>query len=246
MVFLHFNPMNYNTSSRAIFPCTQRSVAEHCRPRSNDSDAIMWQQKLSEFVTLFLVINPIGALPVFLSLAGTLEPRAQRKIALDAVLISFGVLVFFIFAGAFLLEQLGISIRAFQISGGILLFLVALEMIRGEGHYTSAQMAQQGEMALAVYPLAIPKIASPGSMLAVVLLTDDDRFNLPGQLLTVGVLAAVLLITFVVLLAAGPISRAIGPPGVSVISRVMGMLLAALAVSMVLGALGSWLGLPKL
>ena len=194
-----------------------------------------WQQKLSEFVTLFLVINPFGALPVFLSLAGTLEPRSQRQLALDAVLISFGVLVFFIFAGAFLLEQMGISIRAFQISGGILLFLVALEMIRGET-YTPAQLAKQGDMALAVYPLAIPKIAGPGSMLAVVLLTDDDRFNLPGQLLTVGVLAGVLVITFIVLLAAGPISRVIGPPGVSVISRVMGMLLAALAVSMVLGA----------
>jgi multiple antibiotic resistance protein len=204
-----------------------------------------WQQKLSEFVTLLLVINPFSALPVFLSLAGTLEPRAQRRVALDAVLISFGVLVFFIFAGALLLEQMGISIRAFQISGGILLFLVALEMIRGES-YTPHQLAKQGGMALAVYPLAIPKIAGPGSMLTVVLLTDDDRFNLPGQLLTVAVLAGVLLITFIVLLAAGPISRLIGPPGVSVISRVMGMLLAALAVSMVLGGLGSWLGLPKL
>ena len=83
-------------------------------------------------------------------------------------------------------------------------------------------------------------------MLTVVLLTDDDRFNLPGQMITVGVLAAVLGISFLILLAAGPISRLIGTAGVSVISRVMGMLLAALAVSMVLSAVGDWLNLPKL
>ncbi len=204
-----------------------------------------WQQKLSEFVTLFLVINPFGVLPVFLSVAGPLDPPTQRKLALSAVLISLAVLVFFVFAGALLLEQMGISIRAFQISGGILLFVVALEMIRGEA-YTPAQVAKQGSMALAVYPLAIPKIAGPGAMLTVVLLTDDDRFNPVGQMLTVGLLAGVLAITFLILLVAGPISRLIGTAGVSVISRVMGMLLAALAVSMVLSALGEWLGLPKL
>jgi multiple antibiotic resistance protein len=204
-----------------------------------------WQRHVSEFVTLFLVINPFGVLPVFLSLAGKLHPPAQRKLALDAVLISLVVLVFFVFSGAFLLEQMGISIRAFQISGGILLFLVALEMLRGEG-YTNAQVAKQGALALAVYPLAIPKIAGPGAMLTVVLLTDDDRFNLAGQMITVGVLAGVLGITFVILLAAGPISRLLGSAGVSVISRVMGMLLAALAVSMVLSAVGDWLNLPKL
>ena len=196
-------------------------------------------------MTLFLVINPFGVLPVFLSIAGTLDTRAQRRLALDATLISFAVLVFFVFAGAFLLQRMGISIRAFQISGGILLFLVALEMLRGEG-YTSAQVANQGVLALAVYPLAIPKIAGPGAMLAVVLLSDDDRFNLAGQMITVGILALVLALTFLVLLAAAPISRLIGSAGVSVVSRVMGMLLAALAVTLVLSAVGEWLGLPTL
>jgi multiple antibiotic resistance protein len=204
-----------------------------------------WQRHLGEFVSLFLVINPFGVLPVFLSIAGTLDPPAQRKLALNAALISFVVLVFFVFAGAFLLQEMGISIRAFQISGGILLFLVALEMIRGES-YTDAQVAKEGPVALAVYPLAIPKIAGPGAMLAVVLITDNDRFNLVGQVSTIGVLALVLLITFLILLAAAPISRVIGAAGVSVVSRVMGMLLAALAVTLVLSALGDWLGLPKL
>ena len=204
-----------------------------------------WQRHLSEFVTLLLVVNPIGALPVFLAVAAKLEPPAQRKLALSAVLISFGVLVFFVFGGAFLLEQLGISIRAFQIAGGIVLFLYALEMIRGETH-ANTENEEHGHLALAVYPLAIPKIAGPGAMVAVILLTDDDRYNVVGQLATVGVLAIVLAIQFVVLVAAGPVSRLIGTAGANVVSRVMGMLLAALAVSMVFTAMGEWLNLPKL
>jgi multiple antibiotic resistance protein len=204
-----------------------------------------WQQRLSEFVTLFLVINPFGVLPVFLAVTGTHTVSAQRKLALQAVLISFVVLAFFVVAGAFLLDQMGIPIRAFQISGGILLFLVALDMVRSRS-LTDEPETAQSDAALAVYPLAIPKIAGPGSMLAVVLLTDDDRLNPLGQAVTVGVLALVLLVTFVILLASGPISRVIGVAGVSVTSRVMGMLLAALAVAMVLSAVGDWLGLPKL
>jgi multiple antibiotic resistance protein len=203
-----------------------------------------WQQRLSEFVTLFLVINPFGALPTFMEIAEALDPRAQRKLALSATVISFAVLVFFVLAGAFLLAQMGISIRAFQISGGILLFVIALDMIRGQT--LTGHGKEQGSMALAVYPLAIPKIAGPGAMLTVVLVTDDDRLNLAGQLTTVGVLALVLVVTLLILLAAVPISRLIGTAGVSVISRVMGMLLAAMAVALVLGAVGDWLNLPKL
>jgi multiple antibiotic resistance protein len=203
-----------------------------------------WQQRLSEFVTLFLVINPFGALPTFMEIAEALDPRAQRKLALSATVISFAVLVFFVLAGAFLLAQMGISIRAFQISGGILLFVIALDMIRGQ--MLTGHGKEQGSMALAVYPLAIPKIAGPGAMLTVVLVTDDDRLNLVGQLTTVGVLAMVLVVAFLILLAAVPISRLIGTAGVSVISRVMGMLLAAMAVALVLGAVGDWLNLPKL
>jgi multiple antibiotic resistance protein len=204
-----------------------------------------WQQHVSEFVTFFLVMNPFSTLPVFLSLVSTLEPPAQRKVALYAVLIAFGVLVFFIFAGAFVLQKMSVPIRAFQIAGGILLFLVALDMIRGDVR-GGAPGAEQSHFALAVYPLGIPKIAGPGAMLTAILLTDDDRFNVLGQLATVGVLAAVLLIQLVVLLAAVPVSRLIGMAGASVIGRVMGMLLAALSVSMVLGAVGDWLSLPKL
>jgi len=204
-----------------------------------------WQQRLSEFVTLFLVINPFDALPTFMEIAAKLHPRAQRRLAIQAIVISFAVLVFFVIAGAFVLEHMGVSIRGFQIAGGILLFVIALDMIRGNSH-ASGHGKEQGSKALAVYPLAIPKIAGPGAMLTAVLVTDDDRFNLAGQMATVGMIALVLLAALLILLAAGPISRLIGTAGVSVISRVMGMLLAALAVTLVLGAVGDWLSLPKL
>ncbi len=204
-----------------------------------------WQDHVSEFVTLFLVVNPLGVLPVFLAMAGPLPPKVQRKIATRAVIVAFVVLVFFIFAGDFVLRQMGIAIRAFQIAGGIVLFLVALEMVHGEDHGVRAG-SKAAALSLAVYPLGIPKIAGPGAMLTVILLTDDDRFNLMGQFATVGVLAAVLAIQLVVLLAAGPISRRMGASGAAVIGRVMGLLLVAFAVSMVLTAVADWLALPKL
>jgi multiple antibiotic resistance protein len=207
-----------------------------------------WQQRFSEFVTLFLVVNPFGPLPTFLTMAARLEPPAQRQLALGAAVISFAVLVFFVFAGALLLRQVGIPIRAFQISGGIVLFLVGLEMIRGHSYAAGedAETAGQAHFARAAYPLAIPIIAGPGAMLTVVLLTDDDRFNLPGQMITVAIIALVMVIQFIILLAGRPIASLIGTAGVSVVGRVMGMLLAALAVSLVLSALGDWLGLPKI
>ncbi len=205
-----------------------------------------WQRPLSEFVTLLLVVNPFGVLPVYLAVVATIKPSARRKLALHAVLVAFIVLVFFVFAGAFLFQQMGIPILAFQISGGIVLFLIALETIRGEMHAMDYNHVKKSDMALAVYPIGIPKIAGPCAMLAVILLTDDDRSNIVGQFVTIGVLALVLVVTLLFLLAAGPISRLIGVPGASIIARITGMLLAALAVSLVLGAVGQWLNLPQL
>ena len=205
----------------------------------------MWEERLNEFVTLFLVLDPFAAMAVFLAVAGKLDPGTQRKVALGAVAVSFALLIFFIFGGSLLLKRLGISITAFQISGGILLFLFGLSMVHGDGHAASAR-SDDGPFALAVYPLAIPTIAGPGAMLTVVLLTDDDRYSVVEQLRTVGVVAVVMLILLAMLLAANPISRLIGSPGAAIIGRVMGILLAALAVNIVLTALVTWLSLPKL
>jgi len=204
----------------------------------------MWQERLSEFVTLFIVVNPIGALPVFLAVTSGMDTAAQRRVAAIAVLVSFFVLLFFIVVGGFLLEKMGISLRSFQIAGGIILFLVALDMVRG-ATYAPPSGAGDQAASMAIYPLAIPKLAGPGTMLTVVLLTDDHRFDVLQLSLTSGVLVIVLAITLAVLLLAGPISRLIGTPGANIIGRVMGMILVALAVQTVLSGLSSWLSLPQ-
>jgi multiple antibiotic resistance protein len=207
----------------------------------------MWQERLSEFVTLFIVVNPISALPMFLALTAGFDTATQRRVAVTAVLTSFGVLLLFIIAGGFLLEKMGISLRSFQIAGGIILFLVALDMVRGSNYAPASGGSSDGDhaTAVAIYPLAIPKIAGPGTMLTVVLLTDDHRFDFVQLSLTTSVLAIVLAITLAVLLLAAPVSRLIGNAGISIMSRVMGMILVALAVHTVLSAFAGWLGLPK-
>jgi multiple antibiotic resistance protein len=203
----------------------------------------MWQERLNEFVTLFIVVNPLSALPLFIAVTAGLDATAQRRVAVTAVAVSFGVLVLFIVGGGFVLEKVGISLRSFQIAGGIILFLVALDMVRGSTYVPAGGAAAND---VAVYPLAIPKIAGPGTMLTVVLLTDDHRFDVVQLSLTTAVLAVVLAITLVILLLAAPISRLIGTAGANIISRLMGLILVALAVHTVLSAFGAWLGLPKL
>jgi multiple antibiotic resistance protein len=205
----------------------------------------VWNDRLGEFVTLFLVINPFEVVAAYLGVVGHLKNGAAKiQIALNAVIVAFVVLVFFLFAGRVLLEQLHVPLRAFQIAGGLVLFLVALEMVRGESHAPSKKAG--GHLALAIYPLAIPKIAGPAAMLTIILISDDDRYNFAGQLGTVATLAAMMAVQFLLLLGAVPLSRIIGQSGSGVISRIMGMLLAALAVSTVLGAVAEWLNLPKL
>ncbi len=206
----------------------------------------MWQERLNEFVTLLIVVNPISALPVFLAVTSGFDTAKQRRVAVIAVLASFGVLVLFIIGGGFVLERMGISLRSFQIAGGIILFLVALDMVRGSSQVPAGGVTGDQATAVAIYPLAIPKIAGPGTMLTVVLLTDDHRFDFGELSLTTVVLAVVLMITLAILFLAAPISRLIGNAGSSIIGRVMGMILVALAVHTVLSAFAAWLGLPKL
>jgi multiple antibiotic resistance protein len=180
-----------------------------------------------------------------MAVTASFDQGRQQQIALTAVFSALALLIAFVLAGNFLLRNLGIAIRAFQIAGGIVLFLVALDMIYGR--VVSGTDGQLGSwQSIAIYPLAFPIIAGPGSFITVIVLTDDDRFNFSGQLVTIAVVAAVLTIQLLLLLGAAPISRTIGATGVSLIGRIMGMLLAALAVSMVLSAIGQWLGLPHL
>ncbi len=194
-------------------------------------------QILQEFITLWVVIDPIGTLPVFLAVTAGMSAAQRRSVALRAVTVSFVVLTVFIVLGQVVLDALGLALPAFQIAGGIVLFLFALTMIFGhskpEEEIAEAERVRQ----TSVFPVAIPSIASPGAMLTVVILTDNDRFSLAHQAMTTGLMALVLAATLGILLAAGPLVRVIGTTGAAVISRVMGMILAAVAVDAVLKAL---------
>ena len=199
---------------------------------------------VSDFITLFVVVDPLAASSVFLAVTAGVTAPAKRKIATLAVLISFLVLLFFIVLGQIIIEAMGISLRAFQIAGGIVLFLFAASMILSDPKEPAG--GGDGSVAsLAVYPLAIPAIAGPGTMLTVMLLTDNDRYGVVDQAITTGMVGAVLLVQYVLLVLAEQVSRVIGRSGANVLRRVMGMVLASVAVNAVLTALGSWIGLPK-
>lgn len=146
------------------------------------------------------------------------------------------MLLAFLVGGQFLLESLGLRLGSFQIAGGIILFLFAMTMIFGESKPArEIEEAERDHLAGAVFPLAMPSIASPGAMLAIVILTDNHTESIADQAITAGLLTLVLLLTLGLLLAATYVHRVIGSTGASVISRVMGIVLATIAVDAVLG-----------
>ncbi|MEC9342716.1 MAG: MarC family protein, partial [Pseudomonadota bacterium] len=145
------------------------------------------------------------------------------------------VLLLFLLVGQFLLEALGLRLGSFQIAGGIVLFLFAISMIFGDSKPAREIVeAERDHLAGAVFPLAMPSIASPGAMLAIVILTDNNRNTIADQAVTASLLLLVLLLTLGLLLLATQIHRLIGQTGASVISRVMGIILAAVAVDSVM------------
>ncbi|MGV6805074.1 MAG: MarC family protein [Ruegeria sp.] len=199
---------------------------------------------LEHFVTLWVVIDPIGTIPVFIAVTAGVEAAARRRTALMAAIISAGVLLFFLVFGQLLIEALDIGLNSFQVAGGIILFLFALTMIFGESKQEVEQRQAEEDMEdrmhthnPAIFPLAVPSLASPGAMLAIVILTDNHRYSIADQGITALVMLAVLLCAFVLMLLAEPIIRLIGHSGAAIISRVMGMILASVAVNSVLSAL---------
>lgn len=168
-----------------------------------------------QFVTIWVVVDPIGTIPVFVAVTASLAPSAHRWIAVQAALTAAGVLLFFLVAGQFLIDALGISLPAFQIAGGLILFLFALTMIFGDSkpERETADAVTGDAPSPAIFPLAVPSIASPGAMLTVVLLTDNNRFSISEQVVTAAILLSVLACALVLMLLAGPILKLIGKGG---------------------------------
>lgn len=191
-----------------------------------------------EFITLFVVIDPIGTLPVFYFATQRVPNHLHWKIAVRGVAVATFVLLLFLIGGQIVIEAIGLRLGSFQIAGGIILFLFALTMIFGDAKASrEIEAAEKDHMSGAVFPLAMPSIASPGAMLAVVILTDNKSHTIPDQMVTGALLLMVLLITLALLLLAPQLKRVIGSTGSNVISRVMGMILAAVAVDSVLNGL---------
>ena len=196
---------------------------------------IIWFAKT--FLTLLVVIDPIGSIPVFIYATTNISRDLHRAFAVRAVLIAGGVLLFFLVLGQLLLEGIGLRLGSFQIAGGIILFLFALQMMFGESkpsieiHESEADNTDHLEGA--AFPLAMPSIASPGAILAIVVLTDNHAVSVMEQGVVAAVLVVVLLITLGLLLAATKIIHFIGATGASVISRVMGLILATIALDAV-------------
>lgn len=195
---------------------------------------------ISAFTTLFVVIDPIGLAPIFVALTAGMAPRARRAIALRSCAIAAGLLLLFAFAGESVLAFVGISMPAFRIAGGLLLFLTALEMLFEKRSKRREDQADEDRDDPSVFPLAIPLIAGPGAIATIILLAGQAEGNTAMTIGYIGVMLVVVCLVFVMFLLAGLIEHLLGRTGINVVTRILGMLLAALSVQFVLDGMRSF------
>ena len=190
------------------------------------------------FVTLFVIIDPIGLSPLFVALTTGKSAAQRRGIAVRAVLTGMAILTVFGLFGEWLLTKIGIGMPAFRISGGLLLFLTAIEMLFEKRTPRREKTADEDDSAdPAIFPLAMPLIAGPGAMTSMILLMGQYSGNITAQIAVYAVMLSVLLIVFLFFLTAGAMERALGHTGINLVTRLMGMFLAALSVQFVLDGL---------
>ncbi len=203
---------------------------------------------MTSAIALLVTLDPLGTGPVFAALTRGSEAAYRRRMAVKGVVIAAGILFVFAFGGEILLRALGIGFPAFRIAGGILLLLLAIDMVfaRPSG-LRSTTAGEEAEATLradiSVFPLAIPLIAGPGALTTVLLLMGQADGDPLRQAVVLGVLSLVLVLMLVTLLAAGWVSKVLGVTGINVIDRVLGILLAALAVQFVIDGMresGLW------
>jgi len=202
---------------------------------------------ISAFITFFVAIDPPGCAAIYASLTTDASAKERRAMAIRAIIISTIILMFFGYFGQALLSSMGVTLDSFRIAGGVMLFIIALEMVfekrtqRREGRAQEVIDAPEIED-VSVFPMAMPMIAGPGSIAAVMLyMARADGYG--DQLQVLGAMAAVLLLMLVSLLAAGPLIRIMGQRVETVITRVLGVILAALAAQFIIDGLKGSFGL---
>ena len=197
-------------------------------------------ETLTSIFFIFAVIDPIGSIPVYLEATKEFDNVHKKKIAVRASVIAFLILLFFIVIGQLILEGMKVSLDAFQVSGGVILFLFALTMIFGDGKPQQEKNIITDYKHVTIFPIAIPSIASPGAIMAVVLLTDNHIYNLQQQTITTVLVLVVIALTCLILLAANKLQKSIGDYGITVISKIMGLILASYAVQSILSGISDY------
>lgn len=192
---------------------------------------------ITAFTTMFVVIDPFGTTPIFVALTQDMDAAARRKIAIRSCLTAVCILIAFAAFGEAVLGFVGISMAAFRVAGGALLFLTALDMLFERRNKRRENRAEEEEHPdPSVFPLAIPLIAGPGSIATIILLAGQNP-GIQGIAAACAVMLAVMAVVFVFFLAGGLIARILGKTGLNVLTRLLGMLLAALSVQFILDGL---------
>ncbi|MGO1296396.1 MAG: MarC family protein [Vibrio sp.] len=194
-----------------------------------------------DFLIVWATVDPIGTMALFAALTANFTAQERRKTAYRTITYAVLILIGAIVIGQLLLGAMGISLISFQVAGGVILFLFGLQMI-----FANEKKDETGEPMhdISIFPLAIPATASPGAILAVILITDNNVYTIQEQMITSATMLVVLALTLVLLLFSGGIIRIIGNGGASLLTRIMGMILAALSVEFIMEALGveKWVG----
>lgn len=192
---------------------------------------------LTTIFFLIAVIDPLGTVPVYLEATKQFDKKYRKRVAFRASGIAFIILLFFIIVGQIVLDGMDVSLDAFQISGGVILFLFALTMIFGDGKPETEKHLIKDYKHVTIFPVAIPSIASPGAIMAVVLMTDNNLYTIQQQAVTTGLVLVVVALTCVLLLIADKVKERVGEYGITVVSKIMGLILASYAVQSILTGL---------
>ena len=206
-------------------------------------DQTIWRFGLAAFVTLLVVVDPPGVVPTFVGLTKDETPKRRLAILTRSVVLAFAVAIFFLFAGRALLSYLGVTVQAFSISGGILLFLAALPMLFGSrGGLQAPEPTERGSVGadISVFPLAIPLLSGPGAIATILLLTSQTGGDMRKLIAAIIAIAVVFLVSFVSLYLGARLISLVGEGGVHIATRVMGIILAALAVQYVLNGVSGY------